>query len=54
MKYNNVLITGGSSGIGLDLAKAYSKQQTGRECSVTSAQPGTINSGSSAMPQLGD
>ena len=26
MKYNNVLITGGSSGIGLDLAKAYSKQ----------------------------
>jgi 3-dehydrosphinganine reductase len=26
MKYKNVLITGGSSGIGLDLAKEYSKQ----------------------------
>ena len=41
MKFKNVLVTGGSSGIGLDLAKAYAKQ--GANVAIVARDQGRID-----------
>ncbi len=49
MKFKNVLVTGGSSGIGLDLAKAYAKQ--GANVAIVARDQGRIDTAINACQE---